>query len=180
MTWQNLSSKEVYKNRYMTVTEDELLTDHGDQVIYGIVHKEPAVWIIPYKDKKVLLVGQYRNVVNSFSWEFPAGHAEANTPQAAALLELKEETGLLAKQVLQIGLFWVAPGHLTQVGHVYLATDFTVGEQELEVSEKGMEMRWVTLSELSGMITDGTIKDGPTITALKFFEMHLTSQKYHE
>lgn len=175
MAWQKLSSQQVYQNRYMTVTEDELKTDHGDKITYGIVHKEPAVWIIPYDGGKVLLIGQYRYPVDYFSWEFPAGHAEKNSPAIAAAHELEEETGLIAKDLTELGTFHIAPGHLTQIAHVYLATQFEQGVRELEPSEKGMQQKWVTLKELNSLIADGTIKDGPTITSLKIFELYLST-----
>lgn len=178
MAWQKLSSKKVYENRYMKVVEEEVLTDHGDKLTYGIVDKKPAVWIIPYNQKtnQVLLVGQTRYATKMFSWEFPAGHAEENKPEVAARLELKEETGLVTDHFIPIGDFYIAPGHLTQQGFIFVATDFTEGERELEPSEQDMKLKWVTLTELKNMIEDGTIKDGPTITSLKFFELYLSNK----
>ncbi len=173
MTWQKLNSKQVYQNRYMTVTEDKLITDYGDHVTFGVVHKQPAVWIIPWDGKSLTLIGQYRYPVDTFSWEFPAGHMEHNTIEAAARAELQEETGLVAKQLEHIGTFFVAPGHNTQIGHVYLATGLSAGTQKLETAEKGMQIKPVTLDELSGMISRGEVQDGPTITSLKFFEQYL-------
>ena len=172
MAWKTLSSEEKYKNRYMTITEDEVVTDHGEKVTYGIVHKDPAVWTIPWDGEKMLLIGQYRYSTKYFSWELPAGHAEKDSPEKAALAELQEETGLVANNIRQIGTFHVAPGHLTQVGHVFLATELTQGERNLEPSEKGMQLKWVTIKELNDLIDDGTIQDGPTITVLKLFELY--------
>jgi ADP-ribose pyrophosphatase len=120
-----------------------------------------------------LLVGQYRYAVDYFSWEFPMGHAENLGINEAALAELQQETGLIAKKIEEIGTFHPAPSHLTQVGHIFVATEYESGEKELEPSEIGMQDKWVTLSELKKMIKDGTIKDGPTLTSLKFFELYL-------
>jgi len=174
MTWQKISSKQVYKNRYMTITEDKLITDHGDKVTYGIVRKEPFSVVIPWDGERILLVGQYRVTADFFSWEFPMGHAEKDSPLTAASRELKEETGLSAKNLVEIATFYPAIGTMDQLGYIYLATDWTVGERELEPSEKGMQLKWVTLSELVKMIKTGDIKDGPTITAFKFFELYLS------
>lgn len=180
MTWQKLSSKIVYQNRYMTVTEDELLTEHGDKVIYGIVRKEPFSVVIPWDGERTLLVGQYRPSAEYFSWEFTMGHVEADAPDVAARRELQEETGLIAGDCLEIASFYPALGTMDQLGYVYLVSCWEVGERELETSEKGMQMKWVTLKELENMIAAGTIKDGPTITSLKYFEMHLSKQNSHE
>ena len=173
MAWKKLSSKTMYKNRYMTVTEEELVTDHGDKVIYGIVRKEPFSIVIPWDGERTLLVGQYRPSAEIYSWEFPMGHAEANSPLVAAQHELREETGLLAQNFTQIATFYPALGTMNQLGYIFVATDWVVGEQELDPAEAGMQMKWVTLAEINELIKDGTIIDGPTISALKFFELFL-------
>lgn len=163
----------MYRNRYMVVTEDELITDHGDTLTYGIVHKDPAVWVVPYDGEKILLVGQYRYPVDSFSWEISAGHAEEYSLTEAAVRELREETGLSAQKLHEIGSFYVAPGHLNQVGHVYVATELMQGAQELEPGEKGMQMKWISVEEMNELIQKGEIQDGPTIASFKFFELYL-------
>ncbi len=176
MVWKKLNSKKVYQNRYMTVTEDELVTDYGDKVTYGVVRKEPFVVVISWDGEKILLVGQYRHTAEYFSWEFPMGHAESDDPLTAAKKELKEETGLIASDCTEIGQFYPALGTMNQLGYVYVVRSWQLGERSLEDSEKGMQEKWVTLSELKDMIKDGTIKDGPTITSLKFFELYLSSK----
>ncbi|PIW07574.1 ADP-ribose pyrophosphatase [Candidatus Collierbacteria bacterium CG17_big_fil_post_rev_8_21_14_2_50_45_7] len=179
MTWKTLSSKPVYQNRYMTVTEDELETDNGDKVVYGIVRKEPFSVVIPWDGTKLLLVGQYRPSAEIFSWEFPMGHAELDSPLVAAQKELQEETGLIAHDLTQIASFYPALGTMNQLGYLYVATSWTLGERDLEPSEQGMQLKWVSLPDLTNLIADGTIKDGPTITALKYFELYL-AKNHHE
>jgi 8-oxo-dGTP pyrophosphatase MutT (NUDIX family) len=176
MVWQQLSSKQVYANRYMSVTQDVLLTDHNDQVTYGIVHKQPGASIIPWNGQHFTLVGQYRYCVDFFSWEFPAGHLEHDNLEEAARTELEEEAGLLAGNIVKIGEFHIAPGHNTQVIHFYLATDLSQGKQHLETAEKGMQIKQVTHDELNQLIETGVVKDSLTIAALKFFELYLSKQ----
>lgn len=175
MNWKQLSSKTMYQNRFMTVTEDEVLTDHGDKVTYGIVHKEPFAIVIPWDGEQTVLVGQYRYAVNYYSWEFPMGHYENihGSVENAARAELKEETGLTAQNIQAIGSFYLGLGHHTQRAHVFVATSLTQGEQKLETAEKGMKVKKVSLLELTALIQDGTILDGPTISAFKFFELYL-------
>lgn len=174
MSWKKQSSKTMYRNRYMSVVEEELLTDHGDKLTFGIVRKAPAVWIIAYQADQILLVKQYRYPVDYDSWELPAGHMEHDNVESAAIAELAEETGYTASNLEQIGTFYPAPGHLDQVGHVFVATSLIQGEQKLETAEIGMQVNWFTLKEINQMIKSGVIKDGPTITAFKLFELHLS------
>lgn len=165
----------MYQNRYMSVVEEELLTDRGDQLTFGIVRKAPAVWIVAHQNEQILLVKQYRYPVDYDSWELPAGHMEHDNIQAAALAELAEETGYQAGQILDLGTFYPAPGHLDQTGHVFVATDLILGEQKLETAELGMQVKWFSYQEVNQLIKDGVIKDGPSITAFKLFELHITT-----
>lgn len=172
MSWKKISSVVKYKNRFMTVTEDQVITDYGQELSYGIVHKDPAVVIIPWDGTRFTLVGQYRYSVDQYSWEFPAGHLEHDSVAKAAQVELKEETGLLADTIIMIGIFNVAPGHLTQKCHVFLATGLTQGKQELENSELGMKTKKVTPSELESLISKSEIRDMLTITAMYIYNLH--------
>jgi|GEM_PF-1612509 len=176
MTWQKVSSVVKYQNRYMQVTEDQLVTDHGDKVTFGIVRKEPFSVVIPFDGEKILLVGQYRPSAEIFSWEFPMGHAEENSPLVCAQKELSEETGLLAKDLIELGTFYPAIGTMNQKGYLYLTTSWDIGERHLDTSEKGMQLKWVTLSEFIEMVKNGDIFDGPTITAFKYLELYLAKK----
>lgn len=171
MKWQLIKSTEKYRNKYMYVTEDELVTDHGEQVTFGIVHKEPAAIVIPWDGQKFTMIKQYRYGVDFDSWEFPAGHYEHDTVENTARAELEEEAGLLAGSIKEIGTYHIAPGHNTQICHVFLAEGLSSGERKLERSEKGMQIGIFSLGEINQMIISGEIKDGLTIVALKFFEL---------
>jgi len=92
---------------------------------------------------------------------------------ACAKAELEEEAGLIANQLTELGSFYIAPGHLTQVCHVFLATGLSTGHRHLELSEKGMEIGHFTHSEINEMIRVGEIKDGLTISAFKQYELSL-------
>jgi 8-oxo-dGTP pyrophosphatase MutT (NUDIX family) len=165
MPWKKISSKKIYKNRWMEVTEDIVKNEFGDRLTFGVVHKKPFALIIPWDGKHLTLVGQYRYPVRFFSWEFPAGHFEHKTMGETAKKELEEEAGLKAKNIKKIAYYHLAPGHHTQGCHIFLATKLSKGKRELEVAETGMKVKKVTPKQMQKMIIDGTIKDGPTIVA---------------
>ena len=51
---------------------------------------------------EVLLINQYSRIGNNTYWILPKGHAEGNeAPLETAARELKEETGLVASELLQ-------------------------------------------------------------------------------
>lgn len=173
MTWQKLSSKEIYRDNRLWLTKEELLTDHADQISYTVVHKEPGVSIIPFDGEYYYLIRQYRYPVNYTGWEFPAGHLEHQSLKAAALAELEEEVGLKAGKLVKLGSYFEAPGHLDQEIHIYLATNLTRGKQHLEPAEKGIVVKRFTLHEINKLVREGRIKDGLTLTALKYLDLHL-------
>lgn len=149
----------------MEVTEDEVETDFGKRLTYGVVHKDPWALIIPWDGNNLFLVGQYRYPVDEFSWEFPQGHFEHESIIETAKHELKEETGLTALSINEVAVFNLAPGHHSQKCHVFLATELTEGQRELEASEEGMKIKKISFDEFRVMIARGEILDGPTIVA---------------
>ncbi|MBI5151354.1 MAG: NUDIX hydrolase [Candidatus Pacebacteria bacterium] len=169
MSWKIKTSKEVYKNKWMTVTEDEVETDFGEKLICGVVHKKPFALIIPWDGKFFTLVGQYRHAIQKFSWEFPQGHFEHHSIEETARMELKEETGISADSIKMIGHYYLGPGHHSQECMVFLAEKLTKGKPSLQEGEKGMKTMKVTFDELKEMIKTGKMEDGPTLAALSIF-----------
>src|SRR5690348_13825449 len=100
-----LAGKEVYDNRWIKVTEYQVLNPSGSEGIYGKVHfKNYAIGVIPLDEElNTYLVGQYRFPLNAYSWEIPEGGGPLNEDQQkAAERELLEETGLKAKSWTRI------------------------------------------------------------------------------
>ncbi len=174
MTWKKISSKTVFKSKWMTVTDDKVETETGHTIdSYGVVHKKPFSIAIPWDGKETVLVGQYRYTVDKFSWEFPMGHFEGDSVEDTAIIELEEETGLKAEKMEKIGSFYPANGFLNQEAFVFVATGLTETKPNREGGEEGMVEKKVTPKELNEMIVKGEIKDGPTIVAFKMFEEYL-------
>jgi len=95
------------------------------------------------------------------------GHFEKhnNSINETAKEELEEEAGLKAEKIKKVANFFLAPGHHTQIGYVFLATGLTQIQQKLDDSEEGMKVKKVTIKKFEEMIKKGKIKDGPTLAA---------------
>ncbi len=172
MTWKTRSSTEVYRNAWMHVTEDEVETDFGVTLTYGVVHKKACALIIPRDGEIYTLVGQYRYPIRQFSWEFPQGHFIGDSITETAVTELKEETGLTAGSLIEIGSFFIAPGVHNQRCHVFLATKLDHGETKRESGEQGMETKQVTMKKLLEMVNSEVITDGLTLSALSLLSLY--------
>lgn len=176
MAWKTKSSKEVYRNKWMWVTEDKVETDFGENLTYSVVHKNPFALIIPWDGEHFVLVGQYRYAIQKFSWEFPQGHFEHSSIMETAKEELKEETGITAQTIKLIGSFYLGPGHHSQECKVFLAEKLIKGESNLEKGETGMQMRQVTGKEMEQIINEGIMEDGPSLASWSIFKNHISKR----
>src|SRR5580658_4287562 len=97
-TITTLSSREVYKNQWLRLREDEILRSNGKRGIYGVVEKDDAAIILPIDHGRVWLVEQFRYTIEEREIELPQGgwEMEVENPEELARGELKEELGLNA------------------------------------------------------------------------------------
>ena len=166
MFWKKLSSREVYKGKWMSVTEDDIENPSGKQFTWTVLRKAPFSLVIPWDGEKFVLVGVQRYASNRLSWEFPAGSVSGADTQETAKQELMEEAGVVASTVSSVGDVFISNGHSDQQAYFFLATGLTQGEQKLEGAEEGMQVGRFTYQEVCEKITDGTIKDMATVAGL--------------
>jgi 8-oxo-dGDP phosphatase len=163
-----VASREVYRNNWMTVREDDIRRPDGSTGIYGVVDKPTYALIVARDGDRFRMVEQFRYPVGRRHWEFPQGTAPDRAevePAELAARELREETGLRAGSIVEIGRLDVAPGMSSQRGRVFLATDLTEGEPEREHEEQDMRSAWISRAEIERMILAGEITDSQTIAA---------------
>jgi 8-oxo-dGTP pyrophosphatase MutT (NUDIX family) len=162
-----LSSREVYRNRWMRVREDEILRSNGQKGIYGVVEKDEAAIILPIDGDHVWLVEQFRYTIQERAMELPQGGWEmaVEDPEELARGELKEELGLHAKQMIYLGALWIAYGYSRQKQHVFLATGLTASDTDRDEEEHDLTVHCVPISEFEEMMLHGTIRDNCTVSA---------------
>ena len=165
---KKLSSKVVYKNKWMKVREDGVEFENGVKGVYGVVEKPDFSLIVPFDEGKLYMVRQYRYPVQNSYWEFPQGGNEENPnidPKRLALDELEEETGLIANKIKHLGFLHVAYGYSSQGCNIFLANDFSKGQQKLEDGEQGLEIERFSVEEFEEMIKSGEIRGASTVSA---------------
>jgi len=167
MSIRKLSSREVYRNAWLRVREDEIERDDGERGVYGVVDKDDCAVIIPIEGERVYLVEQFRYTVQGWYMEFPQGGWEtANVdPEELARGELKEETGLVAEKMEYLGMMYIAYGFANQKQHVFLATGLTQGEKDPDPEEHDLVVKSMTIVEFEEMIREGKIPDVCTLAA---------------
>jgi 8-oxo-dGTP pyrophosphatase MutT (NUDIX family) len=162
-----LSSREVYRNRWMRVREDEILRSNGEKGIYGVVEKHDGAIVLPIAEGRVWLVEQFRYTIQERALELPQGswEMEIDDPEELARGELKEELGLESAHMTRLGMQWIAYGFLRQKLHVFLATGLTPTEKDPDAEEHDLVVRSVTVDEFEEMMRAGVIRDGCTLAA---------------
>jgi 8-oxo-dGTP pyrophosphatase MutT (NUDIX family) len=168
--WTTLSGASKYDNRWINVTEYQVLNPSGGNGIYGKVHfKNNAIGIIALDEHdNTWLVGQFRYTLSEWSWEIPEGggpfHEE---PLTSAQRELKEETGLTAKRWTQIARIHLSNSVSDEEGFIFLAEDLTPGESELEETEADLKVWKLPLIDAIAMADRGEITDSLSVIALQ-------------
>jgi 8-oxo-dGDP phosphatase len=165
---QRLGSREVYRNNWLSLREDDIRHPDGSAGIYSVIDKPAYALVIPCDGDRFHLVEQFRYPLGMRRWEFPQGTApglEDLDPIELANRELREETGLLAASMELLGMLDVAPGMSSQRGRVFLATNLTEGQHDREREEQDMHSQWFSRAQLERMIRDGDITDAQSIAA---------------
>ena len=165
--FQTLTSRIAWSCPWYRVRQDSILTPDGQPGEYNVIEKADAVWIVPVTaEGQLIMVYQYRYTIDDWCWELPAWSVEANqTTEEAARVELREEVGGTAGQLAYIGRFYLANGICNEIGHIFLATNVTVGETRHETAEV-MSVHHMPIAEALAMARSGLISDGPSALAL--------------
>jgi 8-oxo-dGTP pyrophosphatase MutT (NUDIX family) len=165
---ERVTSREVYRNSWMTLREDAIRRPDGTVGIYAVIDKPAYALVIAQSGDRFRLVEQFRYALGMRRWEFPQGTAPDRAdlePVELAACELREETGLRAESMIVLGRLDVAPGMSSQRGWVFLATDITEGEPEREHEEQDMHSEWFTGEQIERMMVGGVITDAQTLAA---------------
>jgi 8-oxo-dGTP pyrophosphatase MutT (NUDIX family) len=166
-TITTLSSREVYRNHWMRLREDEILRSNGEKGIYGVVEKHDAAIILPIDRGRVWLVEQFRYTIQERALELPQGgwEMEVEDPEELARGELKEEMGLNAAYMTRLGTLWIAYGFVKQKQYVFLATGLTPTETKRDPEEHDLVIRSIPVEEFERMMITGQVRDNCTLAA---------------
>ena len=141
----------------------------GEVMERDVVHHPGAVAVVAVDGGEVVLVRQYRPVMEREMLEIPAGKldVEGEDRPTAARRELVEEAGLYAHDLVELGRFHNSIGFCDEETTIFLATDTEpVASEAVSVEESYLTVERVPLDDVEAMIVDGAITDAKTVIGL--------------
>lgn len=167
--WITLSEELKYENKWISVTEYQVINPSGGRGIYGKVHfKNKAIGVVPVDNElNTWLVGQFRYTLNAWSWEIPEGGGSPDEQElVSARRELQEETGLQAQRWTQILRLHTSNSVTDEEGFIFLAEDLSEGENALEETEADLKVWKLPLKNALQMVAEGKITDSLSVMGL--------------
>ncbi|MCD8280103.1 NUDIX hydrolase, partial [Enterocloster citroniae] len=144
---------------------------NGHEAKWDFIHHDGAAAVLPVADDgKILMVRQYRNALNRFTLEIPAGKLDApDEPKVeCAFRELEEETGFRveSKEKLEYLMsLTTTVAFCDEAIDIFVAHNLIPSHQHLDEDEV-INVVPCELAELEEMIYTGKITDGKTIAAV--------------
>ncbi|MBP7776646.1 MAG: NUDIX hydrolase [Acidobacteria bacterium] len=163
--------REIYRGRIFSLAVDRVTLPSGHTVSMEVVRHPGSVVLLPMPaPDRLILIRQYRYVIDRFIWELPAGSLKpGEDPRLGAARECEEEVGLVPGTLEQLGEFFPTPGFCDERMTFFRCTaltpplpDSTARQDEDEVIEPAE----FDVAEVRRMIGAGEIVDMKTVTGL--------------
>lgn len=166
---KQLSREVKYEGKVIKVTVDTVSIEGTDTITKReVAWHNGAVCVLCVQAEKVLLVMQYRYPLGKATWEIPAGKLDlGETPEAAAVRELAEETQLLAQEMELIYTFYSAPGFSNEKLYLYEAKEVEATTAYQLDEDEYIHIQWFTKDEIRTMLKKGELDDAKTIIAIQ-------------
>ncbi len=164
-------SELLLQGGFLQVRRDRVTLPDRTQATREYVVHPGAVAIVPLLDDgRILLERQYRYPLQQVLLEVPAGKVDAGeTPAAAAVRELREETGYEAREWAFAGNLHNAAAYSSEVIGLWFARGLQAGPQRLDEGEF-IELLPMTVEALDALAASGTLTDAKTLMALLWLQ----------
>jgi ADP-ribose pyrophosphatase len=155
------------KGTVITLYKDTVEVN-GHIAEWDYIHHDGAAAVVAVNDEgKLLMVRQYRNALDRFTLELPAGKLdEPGEPTLeCAKRELEEETGYYTENFEYLLTVNTTVAFCNEKIDLYLARNLTKTEQHLDPDEEINVEAW-DVEALKQLIYEGKITDGKTVAGI--------------
>ncbi len=169
MKWKTLESEQIFKSGLVSIDKEKCqMPDGRIMPSYYILRFPDWVNVMPVtKDRKVVLIKQYRHATGLVHWEVPGGAVHrGEDARLGALRELEEETGYSSSQLIKVGETFPNPALQDNKIHTYLALDCELkGTQTLDPYED-IEVEAIPLEELEVWLRRGDFNHNIVVASI--------------
>ena len=166
--FKRLSRDLVQKGAIIDYYQDTVQVPNGNVVKWDFIGHKGAAAVVPVtSDGKILMVRQYRNALDRYTLEIPAGGLNgADEPtKTAAARELEEETGFRCENIEFLVSIYTTVAFCNEKIDIYVARNLIQSCQNLDEDEF-INVEAYSVEALKDMIYGGTIQDSKTICAI--------------
>ena len=177
--WKIITSKQVYDNPWIQLTEYDVINPNGGKGIYGKVHfKNTAIGVVVLDDMmNTWIVGQFRFTVDQYSWDIPEGGGLIGVdPLIGAKRELLEETGLIADHWEPLLSMHLSNSVSDELAIIFLARGITQKTAEPEETEQ-LQIQKLPFEKVYEMVEAGKITDAMSVAAIYKIKLMLLQGK---
>jgi len=167
MDYKRIRSTTIFQGRVFELRQDQVQLPSGRVSTLEIIAHPGAVVLVPLDERgNIVFIRQYRHAAGVRLLEVLAGTLEPQeAPESCARRELREETGMAAESIREIGGFYTVPGYSTEYLYIYLATGLTPsplpGDEDEDITLERIPVR-----QAYALAESGEIHDGKTLAAL--------------
>jgi ADP-ribose pyrophosphatase len=164
-----LGTRRIYDGKVVNLRVDTIREGEGKpREVEVVEHAEAVVVIVRPTPGQMLLVQQYRHPLAREHWEVVAGGIEpGESPEEAAVRELREETGYVAHRVERLWSAFSAPGFCDELLHFCVVDGYDVGERTgFDEGEANMQLGIFSIEELWRKIRANELPDSKTQIAV--------------
>lgn len=173
---RRISRELVYKGHIIDMYKDTVQIPNGNVAEWDFIGHKGAAAVIPVTDDgKILMVRQYRNALDRYTIEIPAGGLEnKDEPMIkCAARELEEETGYHSDNLEFLLSLRTTVAFCNEKIEVFLARELKKTKQHLDEDEY-IDVIAYDVGELVDMIYAGKIEDSKTVSAvLAYYSKYL-------
>lgn len=161
-----------YEGHLVKFYTDYVRVANGNIAQWDFIGHNGAAAVVPVlEDGRILMVRQYRNALDRFTIEIPAGgleHAKEPMIECAAR-ELEEETGYRCESLEFLIRVKTTVAFCNEQIDIFVANQLIPSRQHLDEDES-IDVQPYTVDELCEKIYAGEIQDGKTIAAIMAYK----------
>lgn len=169
---KRLNRELKFKGKIIDFYQDTMEINGDHTAIWDFIKHKGAAAVVPVTDEgKILMVRQYRNALERYTLEIPAGALDSADELGieCASRELEEETGYRSEHLEWLINLRTTVAFCNEKIEVFVAKDLIPSRQHLDEDEF-IDLGAYTMDELKEKIYSGEIEDAKTVSALLAYE----------